>query len=152
MVARARGKKKDGAGVRAAMKTRGEGDELITAINVAPLVDIGLVLLIIVMVAMTYVAAQAIPLELPSDGHLAEPAAPLQVEVGADGSLTVDGHASSLRQLAERARRFARATREPHAVVAADPEASHGAFVRAVDVLRTAGIRRYTVAVPAPIE
>ena len=134
------------------MKTRGEADELITTINVAPLVDIGLVLLIIVMVAMTYVATQAIPLELPSEGTSAERAAPLQVEVDADESVSVDGRASSFRGLAERARRFARATREPHAVIAADPEASHGAFVRAVDVLRTAGIRRYTVAVPTPIE
>jgi biopolymer transport protein ExbD len=134
------------------MKTRGEADELITTINVAPLVDIGLVLLIIVMVAMTYVAAQALPMELPSEGTSPEAAERLQVEVGADGSITVDGHASSFGELAERARRFARATREPHAVVAADPEASHGAFVRAVDVLRTAGVRRYTVAVPAAIE
>jgi biopolymer transport protein ExbD len=132
------------------MKTRGEADETITAINVAPLVDIGLVLLIIMMVAMSYVAAQALPMELPAEGETAEAGEPLHVAIAADGSVSIDGRASSFRDLAVHARQFARARREPRAIVAADPEATHGAFVRAVDVLRTAGVRRYTVAVPAP--
>src|SRR6185503_10237532 len=40
-------------------------DELITGINVTPLVDITLVLLVILMVTASYVASKAIPLDLP---------------------------------------------------------------------------------------
>ena len=40
-------------------------DELITGINVTPLVDITLVLLVILMVTASYVVSRAIPMELP---------------------------------------------------------------------------------------
>jgi biopolymer transport protein ExbD len=40
-------------------------DEMITSINVTPLVDITLVLLIILMITASYVASKAIPLDLP---------------------------------------------------------------------------------------
>jgi len=42
-----------------------DNDEMITSINVTPLVDITLVLLIILMITASYVASKAIPLELP---------------------------------------------------------------------------------------
>ena len=40
-------------------------DSLIAGINVTPLVDITLVLLIILMITASYVASKAIPLDLP---------------------------------------------------------------------------------------
>ena len=40
-------------------------DEIITGINVTPLVDVTLVLLVILMVTASYVASRSIPMELP---------------------------------------------------------------------------------------
>ena len=42
-----------------------DSDDMIVAINVTPLVDITLVLLVILMVTASYVASKSIPLELP---------------------------------------------------------------------------------------
>ena len=41
-------------------------DEMITGINVTPLVDVVLVLLIILMVTASYIVSKSIPLELPN--------------------------------------------------------------------------------------
>lgn len=131
------------------MRTRAEEDETITAINVAPLVDIGLVLLVVMMIALSYAATRAIPMELPEGEGAEAVVEPFRVAIAADGSLSVGADAVSALELAERARRFARSRNEPRAVVAADPSAAHGAFVSVIDVLRTAGVRHYTVALPA---
>ena len=42
------------------------GDESITGINVTPLVDVVLVLLVVLMVTATYLASRAIPVDLPT--------------------------------------------------------------------------------------
>ena len=44
----------------------GDDDGLITAINVTPLVDVTLVLLVVLMVTATAVAARNIPIEVPN--------------------------------------------------------------------------------------
>ena len=43
-----------------------DDDEMITAINVTPLVDVVLVLLIILMVTASYIASRSIPMDLPT--------------------------------------------------------------------------------------
>ena len=42
-----------------------DDDDLITGINVTPLVDITLVLLVVMMITASYVASKTIPMELP---------------------------------------------------------------------------------------
>src|SRR6185369_6415943 len=44
----------------------GDDDEMITAINVTPLVDVVLVLLIILMVTASYIVSKSIPMDLPN--------------------------------------------------------------------------------------
>ncbi len=121
-------------------------DELITTINVTPLVDIVLVLLIVLLVAVAYVVTNAIPLDLPP-GAPNESATPPQIVIAIDATdrMRLDGEPVTERQLRERASAFA--LREPRgrAVLVADPASTHGAFVRAIDTLRQAGVRRYAV-------
>jgi len=110
-------------------------DELIVGINVTPLVDIVLVLLVIMMVTAAYVTAEAIPMETP--GEAATPAAAgaaLRIEVD-PGGFTVDGAAVSRVELKARIRGF-RASGGEQAVIAGAVDATHGQVVAVIDTLR----------------
>ncbi len=127
--------------------SNGDDDELITAINVTPLVDIVLVLLIILMVTASYIVSKSIPMDLPDaqSGDSEAPPRQLTISVDREGQLYLDAEPTTWEALAEQARRFARAESEPRAVIAADRSVSHGQFIRVIDLLRTAGITRYAI-------
>lgn len=125
----------------------GEGDEdIITSINVTPLVDIVLVLLIILMVTASYIVSKSIPMDLP-DAQSGEDSPPRQLTVSIDAGrqLYLESEPITWEALAQQARSFARDNSEPRAVIQADRTVSHGDFIRIVDVLRTAGITRYAI-------
>lgn len=125
-----------------------DDEELITAINVIPLVDIVLVLLIILMVTANYIVSQNIPMDLP-DAATGQPpdAAPKQLAISLDreGKLYVDGTEVTWEVLDQRARAFASEEKEPRAVIAADRNVTHGQFIRVIDLLRNAGVSRYAI-------
>jgi biopolymer transport protein ExbD len=135
------------------MATRNQEDgDIIADINVTPLVDIVLVLLIIMMVTASYIVSQAIPMELPT-ATTAEQPQPRTLTVSLDdhGHLFLESQEVSWEELSARAHALAASDAEAHAVIAADRRASHGEFIRIVDVLRDAGIRRYAIDVsPEP--
>ncbi len=124
-----------------------DDDDIITAINVTPLVDIVLVLLIILMVTASYLVTKSIPMDLPNaqsgeDGTPRE----LTVSLDAEDHLYVNGEATTWEGLEAAARRFHDQQREQaRAVIEADRRVEHGEFIHVVDVLRTAGITRYAI-------
>lgn len=121
-------------------------DELITAINITPLVDIVLVLLIILMVTASYIVSESIPMDLPNadTGEDSEPST-FRVSIDEDHQLFVGNDEADWDQLRSMARAFARDENEPRAVIAADRSVSHGEFIHIVDILRGAGIMRYAI-------
>src|SRR4051812_14252762 len=67
-------------------------DDAITGINITPLVDVVLVLLVVLMVTAGYVARRTLPIELPTVRHDASAATvTLDIVVGADGRASIDG-------------------------------------------------------------
>ena len=74
-------------------------DGLISGINVTPLVDVVLVLLIILMVTAQFVAAQAIPMELPRAASGESVPRSVSISVDAQGALYLDGQAMARRDL-----------------------------------------------------
>jgi len=124
-------------------------DGLIAGINVTPLVDIVLVLLVVLMVAVPVLQGRAIPMELPDAVHAdAEPPPTLVVSIDAARRLHVDGEPVTWPELREAAHRlWAEGGPDASAVIAADRAVPHGAFVRVIDVLRGAGIDRYSLQV-----
>lgn len=129
------------------MSIRAQDDgEIIADINVTPLVDIVLVLLIILMVTASYIVSQSIPMELPTAANSEEaPAQTLTVSIEDDGDIFVDAEEVSWDGLSTRAAAFAGAQDQPRAVIAADRRVPHGDFIRIVDLLRGAGITRYAI-------
>src|SRR5690349_9446691 len=120
-------------------------DETITGINVTPLVDVVLVLLVVLMVTATYLASKAIPVDLPAAATGEANAAPLSVSVDKSGKLFLDGTALEEPELARRVR--ARRARDPElrAVIAADGAVSHRLVVRVIDLLRRENVIRFAI-------
>jgi biopolymer transport protein ExbD len=116
----------------------------IVGINVTPLVDITLVLLIIFMVtARLIVAPQAIALDLPKASTGASSDQVFAIELLADGSRHVNGAlVGDDAAIVESARAAVHRNRELRTVIRADGAVAHRQVVHAIDLLRTAGIVR----------
>jgi biopolymer transport protein ExbD len=118
----------------------------ITSINVTPLVDIMLVLLVIFMVTTTYIVKEAIKVELPRAANSAETTAhTLQIMITRDGTAYLDGAAVTEELLARKIREALQRKEDLQAVVAADKEARHGAVVHVLDLLTTLGVSRFAI-------
>ena len=123
-----------------------DDDDIIVGINVTPLVDIVLVLLIIFMVTATYIVRASIEVDLPRAAHGGEATgALLSVVITRDGTLFLDGVQRSEADLIARAREAAVANPEARAIISADKGALHGAVVRVIDVVKGAGISRFAI-------
>lgn len=120
----------------------------ITAINMTPLVDIMLVLLIIFILVTQAVDSASVPVKLPkaSSPSSSAPSAVL-VSLDASGSLRVDGRPSdrpALRQfLSNRARRDT----SLQVVLAADERLAYAKVMQVLDDVRGAGVSRYALKV-----
>ncbi|WP_437607289.1 biopolymer transporter ExbD [Sorangium sp. So ce834] len=115
---------------------------IIEGINVTPLVDITLVLLIIFIVTAKIVVAPAVPLDLPQASQSEELQTVLSVVVPAEGPVQIDGAAIDDAALRERA--AAAFSRDPQlrAVIQADRVVPHGRVMTVLDTLKAAGIVR----------
>jgi biopolymer transport protein ExbD len=119
----------------------------ITGINVTPLVDITLVLLIIFMVTAKLVVFRAMPMDLAHASTGATVEAGLTVTLAADGRAVVDGSSLADDQLVDRARRALAAGRAQPVVVQADGGVPHRRVMHVLDLLRRTGITRIAFAV-----
>jgi biopolymer transport protein ExbD len=122
----------------------------ITGINVTPLVDITLVLLIIFMVTAKLVVSRAMPMDLPKAATGSEVQSVFSVALRADGRTFVNGASSAGDSALLTAARSALASNaELRAVVQADGDVSHRCVLHVLDVLRQAGVARVAFGVEA---
>jgi biopolymer transport protein TolR len=128
-----------------AQQSSSAADETITGINVTPLVDVVLVLLVVLMVTATYLASKAIPVDLPAAATGEANAAPLSVSVDKSGKLFLDGTALDEAELARRVRSRRAEDPELRAVIAADGAVSHRLVVRVIDLLRRENVIRFAI-------
>jgi biopolymer transport protein ExbD len=128
-----------------------DDDEPITGINVTPLVDIVLVLLVILMVTASYVASRAIPVELPRAATGEALPGILALTIDRGGAVFVEGEALDEVGLRARVRTARARDAELRAVISADGRARHAQVVRVVDVLRQEQVTRFALDVD-PLE
>jgi biopolymer transport protein ExbD len=122
-----------------------DGDELMTAINVTPLVDVTLVLLVILMITASYVASQSIPMNLPRSATGESTATTLTVSVDAQGNMYLDTTPIDAEGLRARFRAAHAANADTQAVIAADSTTDHGQVVRVIDLLRREQIVNFAI-------
>ena len=120
----------------------GHGDEPVTSINVTPLVDVVLVLLVVLMVAASGAISEALPLDLPSASTGSSESSLLRIGIAADGSLSVDGRIADLAAVRSAAERATAQGGDARAAIAADGAARHQRVVEVLDTLRSSGISR----------
>jgi biopolymer transport protein ExbD len=130
---------------------RGEDDDLITAINVTPLVDIVLVLLIVLMVTSSYLVNKSINVELPkaATGETTTPTMSISLDV--DGKLYLDGTTITERELQDRVREEYKKDPEVKAVISADGRVKHMQVVTVIDILRRENVTKFAINT-SPIE
>ena len=124
-------------------------DSMISGINVTPLVDVVLVLLVVLMVTATYLAARTIPVDLPK-GATGEPTGvTLAITVDEQGRTFLDGSDVSEDALRSRIRSARAANAEVRAVIAADRDTRHKNVVGVIDLLRQERVNRFAINVEA---
>jgi biopolymer transport protein ExbD len=123
---------------------------MISGINVTPLVDVVLVLLIILMVSSTYIVAQSLKVQLPkarsTDGTAEKPAT---VTLLKTGGLRWNDKDASEDDVQKGLRAAVAADPEVNLVVSADKEVQHGRVVHVLDLAKLAGITRFAINVQA---
>ena len=121
-------------------------DDEITGINVTPLVDITLVLLIIFIMTASFIVAPAIHVDLPK-AATAEPTpqSTLSLVLTRQGTLYLN---NSLVELDD-VRRYIRTERaqgkELQAVLAADSQVTHGRVVGVIDLVKSEGVTSFAL-------
>jgi biopolymer transport protein TolR len=116
---------------------------VIEGINVTPLVDIMLVLLVIFIVTAKIIVTPAVPLDLPHAAHGEEVQVILSVIVPLHGPMLVNGAAlPNDDALTDKARAAAAGDPELRAVIQADGDVPHRRVIQVLDELKGAGITR----------
>lgn len=119
----------------------------ITGINITPLVDVTLVLLIIFIVSAKVVVTPAVPVELPRAASGEAVQVIFSVLLTADGRWLVNGaRVAGAEALKESARAALRERPDTQAVIQADGAVPHSRVIAALDALRLAGARRVAFA------
>jgi biopolymer transport protein ExbD len=122
-------------------------DDAITGINVTPLVDITLVLLIIFMVTAKLIAGQSIPLDLPKAATAGTLQTVFTLTIDDQGHVQANGKEVQDRvALREQARAALLADPALRTLISASTRASHGTVMQVVDSVREAGVTRIAFA------
>jgi biopolymer transport protein ExbD len=120
-------------------------DEMITGINITPLVDITLVLLVILMVTASYVASRAIPVELPKGATGEGTPTTLTISIDKDGKTFLDAEAITESALQAKIKAVHDADPETRAIIAADGRTSHSNVIHVIDVLRRENVTKFAI-------
>jgi biopolymer transport protein ExbD len=123
-----------------------DGDDGITDINITPLVDVMMVLLIIFLVASAYIVKETIEVELPKAAKTTETVeTTLSIILDKYGSLYLNGKPSNEAMLAQACKEAAVVNPNAQAIIAADNDVRHGNVVRLIDIVRTNGLSRFAI-------
>ncbi|MBN2195141.1 MAG: biopolymer transporter ExbD [Polyangiaceae bacterium] len=129
------------------MQANGDDEDLIAGINVTPMVDVTLVLLIIFIVTAKIIVQSGLPMDLPKAASGEEVQMIFSVELMADGKTLVDSKpvsgVASVNELARAAK-----TKHPdlRAVIRAENTVQHGRVIGILDLLKRAGIAKIAFA------
>jgi len=128
----------------------GGDDDVLADINVTPLVDIMLVLLIIFMLTNEEVSEKmkkpSIEVDLPKAASAQlRPAKPLSVVISKDGALFLNGTPATQAELKARVADAVRLSPGIEAVVSADRRVSHGSVIHVIDAVRLLGVEHVAV-------
>jgi len=116
---------------------------IISGINVTPLVDVTLVLLIIMMVTAKIIASPAVPVDLPKAAKTEDTQVVFSVILPLNGATLINGKATADdAAFIKLARETLSANKELRAVINADAKVSYERALKTLDLLKQAGLSR----------
>lgn len=133
------------------MKLSSERNETVAEINVVPLVDIVLVILIIFMVSAPLFIKPSLSVQLPEAGTAQEvqKSKPVTITIDAEGHLDFNGDLISLEDLVVKMGERLKAQPDLAVVIAADKRVAHGAVVTVLDKIQALGVKKFALNVEA---
>jgi biopolymer transport protein ExbD len=132
----------------ASSSSRGRGT--IVGINVTPMVDIVLVLLIIMMVSATYIVSQSLKVELPKTASSDDTVSKTHViTITKDGQYLFNDKPTSRPELPALLRGAKAENKDLSLVITADEQARHGSVVGVIDLAKVEGITKFAINVEA---
>lgn len=123
-------------------------EEIMSDINVVPLVDVILVVLIIFMVTAPMIMKPSINVNLPKAGA-GDPTVPskLNITIGANGKLSLDGKPVEDEQIKTAATEELKKNPDIQAVISADKDVTHGRVVSVLDIVKAVGVKKFAISI-----
>ena len=129
------------------MQTGNDDEGLVTGINVTPLVDITLVLLIIFMVTASFVSEQGLQVALPKVATQENAPTPaITVALGAQGELKVMKKDVDLDGLRKQMAIEVAANPAVKVLLKAHKDLSYGKVAEVLDAIKAAGVQKVALA------
>ncbi|MGK5085770.1 biopolymer transporter ExbD [Bdellovibrionota bacterium FG-1] len=123
----------------------------ISAINVTPFVDVVLVLLVIFMVTAPGLMKDAIQLHLPKASSAdSKTMSPFGIAVTRQGQILLNGQLVDPVSLAAQVKAALAMNPDTQALISADADARHADVVRAIDLIKSAGLNRFAIQIERP--
>lgn len=130
-----------------------DDEGLISDINVTPFVDVVLVLLVIFIVTAPAMVKNTLGLKLPkatsADGSAVDT---LGIAVTRQGQILLNGTIATEEAVAAAVKAALEKNPQAQAIIAADGESRHADLVRAIDLIKSAGMSRFALQVEKPTE
>lgn len=123
-------------------------DEVMAEINVVPLVDVILVVLIIFMVTAPMIMKPSINVNLPkaASGEATTPSK-LNITISSDGKLNLDGKMVEDQEVAAKALDEVKKNPDIQAIIAADKDVPHGRVVSVLDLVKGSGVKKFAISI-----
>jgi len=123
-------------------------DDVLAEINVVPLVDVILVVLIIFMVTAPMIMKPSINVNLPKAGSGdATVPSKLNITIAKDGAITLDGQIADDQKLQAAALNEAKKNPEIQGIISADKDVPHGRVVSVLDLVKASGVKKFAISI-----
>jgi biopolymer transport protein ExbD len=123
-----------------------DAGQMIVGINVTPLVDITLVLLIIFMVTASYIVSPAIKVDLPKAASGSDQTkTTLAITIAKDGAVYLNGERSSDAAIVSYIGGELPKNPDLQAIIAADKIVAHGDVIHIIDLVKRSGVHRFAL-------
>ncbi len=124
-----------------------DSDDEITGINVTPLVDIVLVLLIIFMVTANFIVKETVEVDLPRAANTQDKTVqtPVMLTLDKDAKIFFDGAEVSESAALVKMKEAVEKDKEVRAIISADQSLNYGKVMNLIDLVKGSGINKFAL-------
>jgi biopolymer transport protein ExbD len=130
-----------------AMKSNNDQDEIVSEINMTPLIDIMLVLLIIFMVSSSAAIESGLDVTLPETSAVSDKTdAILIISLSKSGDIAVQGNKATIETLRETVTENLNKLKTDTVILEGDGDSDLSTVMNIMDIARNAGAKNFSIA------